>query len=196
MPDPGRPEATSEREGSVRTREYEIQVREAFLRNSEEQAKLKVKKSSLKASIFDLITNCRMELSRYFRGYKETISCNTAAKGSFGARKPSRGNGGNMNNESKGATPQSVTTGLAAYDEAVKDFSTSATEFLKYIPLLTKARDAYERAIKASAQLRKTLDSGDETLRISMTQIQDAVNYQPYAPAGKREPATETIELS
>ncbi|MGA7622300.1 MAG: hypothetical protein WCA91_01855, partial [Candidatus Acidiferrales bacterium] len=75
---------------------------------------------------------------------------------------------------------------------AVKDFSTSATEFLGCIPVLTKARDAYERAIKASAQLR------DETLLNFMTQIQDAVNFQPDdASAGEREPAgDETIKAS
>ncbi|MGA7626174.1 MAG: hypothetical protein WCA91_21625, partial [Candidatus Acidiferrales bacterium] len=87
---------------------------------------------------------------------------------------------------------QPMTTGLAAYEEAVKDFSTSATEFLGCIPVLTKARDAYERAIKASAQLRKTLDSGDETLRNFMTQIQDAVNFKrDDASAGAGEPAAD-----
>ncbi|MGA7625910.1 MAG: hypothetical protein WCA91_20270, partial [Candidatus Acidiferrales bacterium] len=52
--------------------------------------------------------------------------------------------------------------------------------------------------MKASAQLRKTLDSGDETLRNFMTQIQDAVNFKPDdAPAGEREPAgDETIKAS
>lgn len=97
-----------------------------------------------------------------------------------------------MNNDSKTSPSQPMTTGLAAYEEAVKDFSTSATEFLGCIPVLTKARDAYERAIKASAQLRKTLDSGDETLRNFMTQIQDAVNFKPDdASADEREPAAD-----
>jgi len=103
-----------------------------------------------------------------------------------------------MNNESKAFPSQPMTTGLAAYEEAVKDFSTSATEFLRCIPVLTKARDAYERAIKASAQLRMTLDSGDETLRNFMTQIQDAVNFKrDDAAAGEGEPAgDEAIKAS
>ncbi len=53
-------------------REYKHQLREAFFRNNcEQQAKPKIKKSSIKASIFDLTTNCRMQLSRYFRRYKD-----------------------------------------------------------------------------------------------------------------------------
>jgi exonuclease VII small subunit len=193
------PEATAEREGSVRTREYEDQLREAFLRNnSEQQAKLQVKKSSsIKASIFDLVSDCQMQVSRFLRRYKD-IYFYTATKALSRTRTPSRDNGGNMNNESKGSASQSMSTGLAAYEEAVKDFSTSATEFLRCIPLLTKARDAYERAIKASAQVRKTLDSGDETLRNFMTQIQDAVSFQPdQATAVETERAgIETIKAS
>ncbi len=174
--------------------DYEDELREAFLRNnSEEQARLKVTKSSIRASISDLITNGRMQLTKYLKRYKENIS-----KPLSRTQTPSLDNGGNMNNESKASPSQPMTTGLAAYEEAVKDFSTSATEFLGCIPVLTKARDAYERAMKASAQLRKTLDSGDETLRNFMTQIQDAVNFKPDdAPAGEREPAgDETIKAS
>lgn len=94
-----------------------------------------------------------------------------------------------MNYDVKAFQSQPMTTGLAAYEEAVKDFSASATEFLGCIPLLTMAREAYERAIKASAELRKTLDSGDETLRNFMTQIQHAVSLHPAdALAGERQP--------
>jgi exonuclease VII small subunit len=134
-----------------------------------------------------------MQLTKYLRRYKENIS-NPLSR----TQTPSLDNGGNMNNDSKASPLQPMTTGLAAYEEAVKDFSTSATEFLRCIPVLTKARDAYERAIKASAQLRKTLDSGDETLRNFMTKIQDAVNFQPDdTSAGEGEPAAdETIKAS
>ncbi|MGA7622180.1 MAG: hypothetical protein WCA91_01250, partial [Candidatus Acidiferrales bacterium] len=115
--------------------------------------------------------------SKYFRGCKETISFHIATTG-VRMWKPRRDNGRNMNSENKGVASQHMTTGLAAYEEALKDFSASATEFLKYIRLLTKARDAYQRAIKASTQLREILDGGDETVRNFMTQIQEAVTFQ------------------
>ena len=60
-------------------REYANQLREVFLRNiSEEPAKLvRLEKFNIKASIldfFELITNYQVQLSKYFRGYKEIIS--------------------------------------------------------------------------------------------------------------------------
>jgi hypothetical protein len=67
---------------------------------------------------------------------------------------------------------------LTAYEEAMKEFAASAKEFLEHIPLLTKARDAYQRAATISSQLRSTLDRGDEILRNLMAQIDHAVNFQ------------------
>ena len=60
-------------------REYVNQLREVFVRNiSDEQAKLvRLEKFNIKASIldfFELITNFQIQLSKYFRGYKEIIS--------------------------------------------------------------------------------------------------------------------------
>jgi len=60
-------------------REYVNQLREVFVRNvSDEQEKLvRLEKFNIKASIldfFELITNFQIQLSKYFRGYKEIIS--------------------------------------------------------------------------------------------------------------------------
>jgi exonuclease VII small subunit len=77
-----------------------------------------------------------------------------------------------------GVSPQGMDNELTAYTEAIKEFSSSSAEFLSHIPLLTNARDAYQRAMAVSTQLRQVLDTGDETLRIVMGQLEQAVNTQ------------------
>ena len=77
-----------------------------------------------------------------------------------------------------GVSPQGMDNALMAYTEAVEEFSSSTAEFLSHIPLLTNARDAYQRAMTVSTQLRRVLDTGDETLRIVMDQLKQAVNTQ------------------
>jgi exonuclease VII small subunit len=79
-------------------------------------------------------------------------------------------------NENDG--PQHMTDMLTSYKEAVQEFSSSAAEFLSHIPLLTKARDSYQRAMAVSRQLRQILDRGDETLRLLMAQMEKAANIQ------------------
>lgn len=64
---------------SETNREYLSQLREVFVRNvSDEQEKMvRLEKFNIKASIldfFELITNYQVQLSKYFRGYKEIIS--------------------------------------------------------------------------------------------------------------------------
>jgi len=64
-------------------REYLNQLREVFVRNvSDQQAELvRLEKFNIKASIldfFELITNFQIQLSKYFRGYKEIISFSNA----------------------------------------------------------------------------------------------------------------------
>lgn len=75
-------------------------------------------------------------------------------------------------------SPQGTDNPLTAYTEAVQEFSSSTAEFLSHISLLTKARDAYQRAMSVSTQVRKVLDTGDETLRNAMDQLKQAVNTQ------------------
>jgi hypothetical protein len=65
---------------------------------------------------------------------------------------------------------------MAAYSEAVNEFTKTATAFMEHLPLLSKARNAYDQAMKASAEIRKVLDTGDEDLRTLMTQLMQAVS--------------------
>jgi hypothetical protein len=65
---------------------------------------------------------------------------------------------------------------MAAYSEAVNEFTKNATAFMEHLPLLSKARNAYDQAMKASAEIRKVLDTGDEDLRTLMTQLMQAVS--------------------
>jgi exonuclease VII small subunit len=95
------------------------------------------------------------------------------------------------------AGSQHVTDTLTTYTQAVEEFSSSATDFLTHMPLLTKARDAYHRAMAVSAQLRHILDKGDETLRLLMSQMEQAVNLQLDADASDKKAADQVkVETS
>ncbi|HXU21137.1 MAG TPA: hypothetical protein VN788_11190 [Verrucomicrobiae bacterium] len=82
---------------------------------------------------------------------------------------------------------------VMAYEQAMREFAMSAAEFLEHIQLLTKTRDAYQRAVTISAQLRGTLDKGDETLRNLMSQVDHAVSGQrgQDVPNGNKPEATK-----
>jgi hypothetical protein len=67
---------------------------------------------------------------------------------------------------------------MTTYIGAVNEFTKNATAFIEQLPLLTKARDAYEQAMKASVELRKVLDAGEENLRTLMTQLEQGVSIQ------------------
>ena len=64
---------------------------------------------------------------------------------------------------------------LATYKEAVLAFTENARKFIDCIPLLTKSRDAYQQAMKASTELRKLLDAGDETLLTLRRDLEQAI---------------------
>jgi exonuclease VII small subunit len=81
--------------------------------------------------------------------------------------------------ENNDVGPLDGTETVAAYEEAMKEFATSAVEFLEHIALLTKARDSYQRAMAISTRLRETLDKGDEILRTLMAKVEHTVNAQP-----------------
>jgi hypothetical protein len=98
----------------------------------------------------------------------------------------------NESNKDDGA--QHMTDMLTAYKGAVEEFSANAAEFLAHIPLLTKARDAYQRAMAVSTQLRHVLDKGDETLRLLMRQMEQAGNIQ-FAAAASDKKAPEAVKL-
>src|SRR5258708_5610839 len=49
---------------------------------------------------------------------------------------------------------------MATYTEALNEFARNATAFIEQLPLLTRARDAYEPAIGARPGVRRGLVSG------------------------------------
>jgi hypothetical protein len=77
--------------------------------------------------------------------------------------------------------PSQVT--MTTYSEAMNEFTKNATAFIEHLPLLTKARDAYDQAMRASAEVRKVLDSGEENLRTLMTQLEQAISVHVVKPA-------------
>ena len=98
--------------------------------------------------------------------------------------------------EAQPSTPVS----MAAYTEAVNEFTRNATAFIEHVPLLTKARDAHDKAMKASAEVRKVLDKGEEDLRALMNHLIQVLNSNVVmvAPDRKRPEPTqlETIRGS
>lgn len=84
---------------------------------------------------------------------------------------------------------------MKTYTEAVNECTKSATAFIEQLPLLTKARGAYEEALRASAEMRKLLDAGDENLRTLMTQLEQGVNVHGVKPApDKKNPQPAKVE--
>jgi hypothetical protein len=84
---------------------------------------------------------------------------------------------------------------MTTYTEALNDFAKSATAFIEQLPLLTKARDSYEKAMRAGAELRKVLDTGDENLQTLMTQLEQAVNVRGAKPAlDRKKPEPAKVE--
>jgi hypothetical protein len=95
--------------------------------------------------------------------------------------------------EAQPSTPVS----MAAYTEAVNEFTRNATAFIEHIPLLTKARDAYDKAMKANAEVRKVLDKGEEDLRALMNHLIQVLNSNVVmvAPDKKRPEPTQLETL-
>jgi flagellar biosynthesis chaperone FliJ len=73
------------------------------------------------------------------------------------------------------AAGQRLPGSMATYNEAVDEFSKQAAELLAHMPVLTKARDAYQRAMKVSAEIRSMLDARDANLQRLMAQLEEAV---------------------
>jgi exonuclease VII small subunit len=81
-------------------------------------------------------------------------------------------------------------TTMATYSEAVNEFTKNANAFIEQLPLLSKARDAYEQAMRASAELRRELDAGEQNLRTLMTHLEQVVNPAP----DKKKPELAKVE--
>ncbi|HZQ96637.1 MAG TPA: hypothetical protein VFA67_16625 [Candidatus Sulfotelmatobacter sp.] len=78
--------------------------------------------------------------------------------------------------EARPEVEQAPPVTLGAYTEAVTKFTRSASAFIEHLPLLAEARKAYEEATRASTELRRVLDSGDENLRTLMTHLEQMAN--------------------
>ena len=84
---------------------------------------------------------------------------------------------------------------MKTYTEAVNEFTRSATAFIEHLPLLTKARGAYQEAMRASAEMHKVLDAGQENLRILMTKLEQGVSIPPVEPVpDKKSPEPTKVE--
>jgi hypothetical protein len=84
---------------------------------------------------------------------------------------------------------------MTTYTEAMNEFTKNATAFIEHLPLLTKARDAYDQAMRTSAEVRKVLDGGEENLRTLMTQLEQVVNVHVVKPApDKKKPEPGKVE--
>ena len=100
----------------------------------------------------------------------------------------------------KGAQPTltdqpSSSSTMTTYTEAVNEFTKNATAFIEQLPLLTKARDSYEQAMRARAELREVLDAGEKNLRTLVTQLEQAVNVYGVKPApDKKNPQPAKVE--
>ena len=91
--------------------------------------------------------------------------------------------------EDQPSTPVS----MASYTEAVTEFTRNATAFIEHVPLLTKARAAYDKAMKSSAEVREVLDKGEEDLRALMHHLTQVLssNVAIVAPDKKRPEPTQ-----
>jgi hypothetical protein len=69
---------------------------------------------------------------------------------------------------------------MKTYIEAVEEFTKNAHGLIEQLPLLTKTRAAYEEAMRASAEMRKMLDAGEENLRSLMTQLDQGLSVQGF----------------
>ncbi len=70
---------------------------------------------------------------------------------------------------------------MKTYTGAVDEFTKNATALIEQLPLVTKARAAYEKAMRANAEMRKVLDADE--LRTLMTQLEQALSVHSAKPA-------------
>jgi hypothetical protein len=84
---------------------------------------------------------------------------------------------------------------MKTYTQAVNEFTKNATAFIEQLPYLTKARAAYDEAMRASAEMRKVLDAGEQTLRTLMTQLEQGLGVHGVKPApDKKNPEPAKVE--
>jgi hypothetical protein len=84
---------------------------------------------------------------------------------------------------------------MEMYTEAMSEFTKNATAFIEQLPLLTRARSAYEEAMRATAEMRTVLDAGEEKLRTLMTQLEQGLNIEAVRSApDKKNPEPTKFE--
>jgi hypothetical protein len=90
--------------------------------------------------------------------------------------------------------PEPLRGNIGTYRDAVEQFTTNALEFLNCIPTLNRTRDSYQRAMAISSEMRQILDTGDDTLRKMMSQIEEAVHVQLANRPEKKKPEVVKVE--
>ena len=91
-------------------------------------------------------------------------------------REPSATSTETTKQREEGVAARFTPTNMASYNSAVENFSKSVTAFMEQMHHLSQARDAYHEAIRASMEMRKILDAGDETLRTLMGNLEQAID--------------------
>jgi exonuclease VII small subunit len=96
----------------------------------------------------------------------------------------------------EGHQPSSSSPTMTTYTEALNEFTKNATAFIEQLPLLSKARDSYEQAMRAGAELRKILDTGQQNLQTLMAQLEQAVNVHGVKAAAldRKKPEPTKVE--
>ncbi|MGC1644895.1 MAG: hypothetical protein WA741_03630 [Candidatus Sulfotelmatobacter sp.] len=89
----------------------------------------------------------------------------------------------------------SPSANMKRYTGAVDEFTKNATVLIEQLPLLSKARVAYEEAMRASAEIRKVLDAEEHKLRTLMTELEQGLSVHDAKPASdKKSPEPAKVE--
>ena len=91
--------------------------------------------------------------------------------------------------------PPSPSASMKTYTGAVDEFTKNANALIEQLPLLTKARAAYEEAMRASAEIRKVLDAEEQNLRTLMTRLERGLSVHDAKPTpDKKSPEPAKVE--
>ena len=71
---------------------------------------------------------------------------------------------------------------MSRYSSAAERFRNIAGQVIEQLHNLSQAREAYQKAITASAKLRASLNAGDEILRLLMSNLERALNLSARKP--------------
>jgi hypothetical protein len=74
---------------------------------------------------------------------------------------------------------------VTTYNEMVEEFARNAEVLAEQGPLLKKTREAYQQATDMSAELRSSLEAGDESLRLAMADLERAFDLRSVQPTSE-----------